>query len=476
VTQTFEPDRVSPDQAPGYVPGPRGSLLLGLALHLQRDQLRTYETLMAEYGQVVRIPLGPPGLRRIVYLVTHPDGVERVLAVNRDGYTKDTPFYEEIAAYLGDGLVTSSGSRWQQQRRTVAPLFSARRVAGYVDVMAAEATRLADRWTAAVDRRTPVDLDADMDEFALRAVGRVLFGADVDDAIPVIRETFPILNQHARRRGLALVRLPHGWPTPAERRAMRAKRALYRVVDAIIDRRRGAADGGDDLVSRLLVARDPQTGKPLSAEEIRDQLLILLIAGHETSSTALTCTFHLLGQHPDAQRRVHCEVDDVLAGRPVTADDIGKLSYTTMVIKEALRLYPPAYVLGRVAPAGDTIAGHRLPPGSIVLVSPWATHRHPEFWEQPHRFDPERFTPSAVSERPRYAYFPFAGGVRGCLGEQFAMAEIVTATASLIARYTFESQSAAVSLDTDITLRPAGPVHCLITARFVPDPPGEPHM
>jgi cytochrome P450 len=450
------------------VPGPRGSLLLGMAGDLQRDQLGTYERVMADYGDVVRLVVGPPGLRRVLYLVTHPDGVAQVFDAGAGGYTKDTPFYEEIAAYLGDGLLTSDGRRWRQQRRVVAPLFSHRRVTGSVVVMADEAARLAARWSVAAERGVPVDLDAEMVGLTLRTVGRVLFGADVDDAVAVIRETLPILNHHVRRRGLTPLRLPRRWPSPAERRAAGARLALCHVVDRIIDQRRRAPTDGADLVSLLLAARDPDTGALLDPQQIRDQLLIFLLAGHETTSTALTFACHLLARHPVVQRRMHREVDEVLAGRDPAADDIGQLTYTRMVIKEAMRLYPPAYALGRRAPAGDRIGGYRIPPGSIILLAPWATHRRADFWPDPHRFDPDRFDTEVEGARPRYAYFPFAGGLRGCIGEHFAMTEAVTVIATLLARYALRSESSSIAVCTDITLRPAGPVRCLVTHRSVP--------
>jgi cytochrome P450 len=461
--QPIRNDRMDTEVMAEQVPGPPGSPLLGMTRTLQRDQLGTYESVTAEYGDVVRMVLGPPGLRRVIYLVTHPDGVEQVLAGN--GYTKDTPYYREIAAYLGDGLLTSEGQQRRQQRRTVAPLFTHRRIAGYVDVMAEEAARLAGRWHEPARRGTPVDVSAEMVDFTLRAIGRILFGASVDDVVPVVQETFPILNQHVRRRGLTPLRLPRGFPTPAQRQAARAQQRLYEVVDAIIERRRRTA-GGVDLIARLVGARDPETGAALSPQEVRDQVLIFLLAGHETTSTALTFACHLLGRHPAVQRRVHEELDGVLAGQAPTADGVGKLSYTTMVVKEAMRLYPSAYAFGRLCATGDRIAGgHRIPPNSIVVLSPWATHRRADLWPDPGRFDPDRFEPAAEAARPRYAYLPFAGGLRGCIGSHFAMTEAVTAVATLLSTFVLESESDSVPLSTGITLRPAGPVRCRVSPR-----------
>jgi cytochrome P450 len=446
-------------------PGPRGSRWLGMAPELQRDQLGTYERLVAEYGDVVRLVVGPPGLRRELYLVTHPDGVQQVLAGDPDGYSKNTPYYDEIAAYLGNGLLTSGGPRWRQQRRTVAPLFSHRRIAGYVGVMAEEAARLADRCGVAAEAGLSIDINAAMVDYTLRTVGRILFGADVDDAVPVVRATFPVLNGHIRRRGLTPPRLPRRWPTPAQVRAAAAQRALYGIVDDIIDRRSGVPTAGPDLISLLLAARDPETGAPMSRQEIRDQVLIFLLAGHETTSTALTFTMQLLGLNPDVQAAVHREIIDVLAGRVPHADDIPRLTLTEMTVKEALRLYPPAYALGRLAEHAMTIGGQRIPAGSIILISQWATHRRPDLWPDPQRFDPARFEPAAEQARPRYAYFPFAGGLRGCIGGHFAMTEAVVAVATLLARFSVASESSDIPLLTNITLRPAGPVRCRLELR-----------
>jgi cytochrome P450 len=445
------------------VPGPRGALLIGSALDLQRDQLGTYERAMREFGDLVRFVAGPPGLRLDIYAVFHPDGVQQVLASASSRYTKDNLFYREIAAILGDGLLTSEGEVWRQQRRTLQPLFTRRRVATYGELMAREAALLVDRWRPFAKRAEPVDLDTEMTRLTLRVVGQVLFGSSVDQAVPVILSAMPVLSEHARRRGLSPVRLPASWPTPANRRAARAQHALYEVTDQIIAQ--AGADGGEDLVTLLLNARDPETGSPLDPKEIRDQILIFLLAGHETTSTALTFALHLLGHHPEAQRRLREEVDTTLAGRAATASDLPALPYTAMVIKEAMRLYPPAYATGRLTWDGDKLLGHAIPPRSVVTVSMWATHRHPDFWAEPERFDPERFVPALEAGRHRYAYFPFGGGARACIGGHFAMLEAVLALATVAQAYELRTAPDPVPLTTGITLRPARPLPCVVTPR-----------
>ena len=243
----------------GTAARPRGSWLLGSARDLQRDPLGTYERVMRADPVVGRIVVGPPGRRLTLHLVSHPDGVQDVLVGSRE-HTKDTPFYREIGAWIGNGLLTSEGATWKQQRRTLAPLFTPRRIGTYAAAMGAEAEAVAARWLAAARAATPVDLHAEMTEFTLHVVARVLFGANVDAAVPAVREMFPVLSEYVRARGFSPFRLPRTWPTPGQRRATRAQRALYDVVDEIIaGRQRGEA--GDDLVSRLLAARDPETGR-----------------------------------------------------------------------------------------------------------------------------------------------------------------------------------------------------------------------
>jgi cytochrome P450 len=336
---------------------------------------------------------------------------------------------------------------------------------------------VANRCGIAAAAGVSVDINAEMVDYTLRTVGRLLFGADVEDAVPVIRATFPVLNEHIRRRGMSPLRLSRRLPTPAEVRAARARRTLYSIVDEFIDRRVARSDliaplasvaprGSDrDLISLLLPARDPETGKPMGQQEIRDQVLIFLLAGHETTSIALTFTLHLLGSHPDVQAAVHREITEVLGGRTPQIEDIPQLRLTEMAVKEAIRLYPPAYSLGRVAEHDVIIAGQRIPSGSIILLSQWATHRRPDLWPEPQRFDPTRFEPAAEQARPRYAYFPFAGGLRGCIGGHFAMTEALIAIATLLTRFSVIPESPDIPLLTGITLRPVGPVRCRLDLR-----------
>jgi cytochrome P450 len=239
------------------------------------------------------------------------------------------------------------------------------------------------------------------------------------------------------------------------------------VVDGIVDRRRAAGTGGEDLLSLLLHARDPDAAgaEALDDAEVRDQILIFLLAGHETTATALTFTLHLLGRHPEVQQRVRVEAEQVLGAddQMPTIEQIAALGYTTQVVKEAMRLYPSAYAMGRQIPEGDVIDGYQLPPGADLFVSPWVTHRHPQVWEQPQRFDPDRFTPEREQQRHRYAYLPFGGGPRACIGQYFSMLEATLATAGIVRAFGLQAPPGPVPLSTGITLRPAGRVPLTLT-------------
>lgn len=453
-----------------------GTPLLGSLPDLLRDPLAAYLRARRECGDVVRFRIGPPGLGREIHAVFSPEGVQRVLATEAADFRKDTPFYQEVRDQIGNGLLTSQDADYLRQRRLVQPLFTRRRVNGYAEEVAAEAAALAESWRAAPGGS--VELVGEMRRFALRVVGRILFGTDVEEAVAVVERTLPPLQDHALKRGLAPLKTPPTWPTPANRRAARRQAELYGLCDAIIESRRdgeeaagdtaGAADSGDDLATLLVRAENAEDGR-LDHTEVREQVLIFLLAGHETTATALAFALHLLARHPEERRRARDEVDRVLGGpggRVPTAQDMEALPYLTMVVKEAMRLYPSAPVIGRRAVVGTEIDGVRIPAGADVLVSPWVTHRHPGHWDEPERFDPERFTAEAEAGRPRYAWFPFGGGPRACIGQHLSMLESVLALAVLLQAYDVEAPADdEVPLGAAITLIAKGPARCRVTGR-----------
>ncbi|MEV7184803.1 cytochrome P450 [Kitasatospora sp. NPDC093102] len=446
------------------IPVPAGNRLVGSLFDLTRRPLRSYLAARRDHGDVVRFQAGPPGLRSDFYGVFSPDGVRQVLAGEAANFRKEDSFYDELRTSVGNGLLTSQDADYQRQRRMVQPLFTRRRVDGYAGALAQEAQSLTERWRAVPGG--VVDAADEMSRFALRAVARILFGADVEKAVAVVHRSFPVLGEYVAERGYAPVRLPRTWPTPANRRGAEAQRALYGVCDRIIAER-AARGGGDEYVDDLLTllgrARD-DNGDRLDPGELRDQVLVFLLAGHETTATALAFALHLLAIHPEQRRLAREEARTVLAGRAPTAADLDALPYITRVLKEAMRLYPSAALGGRRAVAETVIDGYVIPAGAQVVVAPLVTHRHPDHWADPERFDPDRFLPEAEQARHRYAWFPFGGGPRACIGQHFSMLEAVLTLGVLLRDFEVEAVDRRVALAQGITLRAASPMRIRVTA------------
>ncbi|WP_406088031.1 cytochrome P450 [Kitasatospora purpeofusca] len=451
------------------IPGPPGLPLVGSLLDLTRRPLRTYLDARRDYGDVVRFAAGPPGLRAEFYAVFSPEGAHQVLGSEAANFRKDNSFYDELRSSLGNGLLTSQDGDYHRQRRLIQPLFTRRRVDGYAEAVGQECAVLADRWRVAPGG--VVDVAEEMSRFALRTVSRILFGADVEAAVRVVHHSFPVLGEFVLERGFAPVKVPRGWPTRANRRAAGAQRDLYAVCDRIIAERAvrraaGVADdaGPEDLLELLTRARG-EDGERLDPAELRDQVLIFLLAGHETTATSLAFALFLLAKHPEQRRRAREEADAVLAGRAPVAADLEALPYLTQVMKEAMRLYPAASQMGRRSVAESVIDGYVVPAGAQVILAPWVTHRHPDHWEQPDRFDPDRFLPEREKERHRYAWYPFGGGPRACIGQHFSMLESVLALGALLRDFEFEAVDRGVRLGQGITLQVRSPMRVRLTPR-----------
>ncbi|MEP6697986.1 MAG: cytochrome P450, partial [Pseudonocardiales bacterium] len=435
-----------------------GTPLLGSALDFRRDALAVYMRAMQEYGDVVRWRLGPPVLGMDAYGVFHPEGVRHVLSAQAP-YERSGRLISELQAMIGGGLLTSNGDEWLWQRRTLQPLFTQKQAQTYATVIREEADALIERWRpdAAVGR--PVELHAEMTRCALTILCRTMFGEAVDEALPVIGRFLPLASAWILRRGTAPIPLPARLPTRTGRRTRAAQSAAFHLVDRLIARG-PTADGRDTLLDLLHGVRHEQTGQALDPAAMRDQALVFLTAGQETTATALVFTLHLLAQHPETQQQVREEADAVLDGVLAGAAGVDALSFTRMVVKEALRLYPTVYALSRSAVADDVIEGHPIPAGALVLLSPWATHRHRDFWPEPDRFDPDRFTAPAEASRHRYAWFPFGGGPRACIGVHMSMLEMLIVTAAVTRAYTLACPDERLPLSAETTLRPAGRVPC----------------
>ncbi|MEU9376790.1 cytochrome P450 [Streptomyces sp. NPDC048255] len=449
------------------VPGLAGVPLLGSLFDLKSDSLGTYLRAQHEHGDVVRISAGPPGLRAELFCVFSAEGAQQVLASESANFRKDNPFYQEVRDSFGNGLLTSQDEDYLRQRRLVQPLFTRRRVDGYADAVATETRSTIDAWRDAPDG--VIDVSEAMMHLALRAVARILFGTDVEATVDVVDRSFPVITDYVLRRGYSPANIPRSWPTPANKRAAAAMEELYAVCDRIIAERRGAAAGpdgtrdgaGEDLLTLLAAARSSDDGE-FDAAELRDQVLIFLLAGHETTATSLAFSLHLLARHPEQQDRAREEISRVLGDRTPEAADLDRLPYLTQVLKEAMRLYPAAPVIGRRAVAATRVGEHTVPAGADVILAPWVTHRHERYWPDPDRFDPDRFTPEAEAQRPRYAWFPFGGGPRACIGQHFSMLESVIALAMILRAYEFEAVDTDIPVSAGITLRTDGPARCRV--------------
>ncbi|MFE4261186.1 cytochrome P450 [Streptomyces sp. NPDC056883] len=445
------------------IPRLEGSPLLGSLADLKSDALGTYQRARHLHGDVVRIAAGPPGLRTELHCVFSAEGAQQVLAAQAANFRKDNALYQEVRDALGNGLLTSQDEDYLRQRRLVQPLFTKRRVDGYAAAVATETAATLDAWEAAAAPDGVVDVADEMMTLALRAVARILFGTDVDATADVVDRSFPVITAYVMRRGYSPVNVPRDWPTPGNKRAAAAMDELYAVCDGIIAERRSTAAGatGEDLLSLLAAASSVDDGE-FDATELREQVLIFLLAGHETTATSLAFSLHLLARHPELQDRARAEITAVLGDRTPEAADLDRLPYLTQVLKEAMRLYPAAPVLGRRSVAAAEVDGHTIPAGADVIVAPWVTHRHPGYWPDPERFDPDRFTPEAEAARPRYAWLPFGGGPRACIGQHFSMLESVIALAMLLRAYEFEAVDTEVPVTAGITLRTTGPARCRI--------------
>lgn len=442
-------------------PSVEGSFLLGCTRGLQRDQLGVYAGAMAAHGDIARFRLGPPRIGLEFDAVFSPEGARQVLAASSGQYDKHAPVLDEIAHFFGHGLLVSNGELWRRHRRIAQPLFTKRAVAAHLDGIATAVDAMVARCDEESRVGRPVDLVELSTRYALDALGRTVFGEDVARAGPVIRGMLPPLGEHIARRGLAPLRSPHWLPTPANHRAERARRAVWAIADELIAERRAAPAGGSDLLSRLIEARDPDTGATLSDDEVRDEVLIFLIAGHETTAAVLAFTLHLLGAHGAAQDAVRAEV--VGAGSPLAAA-AGELALTTAAVHESMRLYPPAHTVVRRAVQAGEVLGYPVDAGRIMAVSIWGIHHRASVWPDPFAFDPSRFVSSGQAARSRrssdYAHLPFAGGPRACIGEHLAMAELVAAVGALVGRYRLETFSEDPEVDVDVSLRPRSPLPC----------------
>jgi cytochrome P450 len=436
-------------------PGPKGHLIRENLPEYAKDPLGFLESCAREYGDVVRLRF----MGQTFYLLSHPDLIEYVLVTNSRNFTKSR-LLRNNRRLLGDGLLTSQGEFWRRQRRLAQPAFHRRRIVAYGEVMASYTERRLEGWR---DEQT-IDVHQEMMRLTLEIVAKTLFNADVATEAKDVGEAMEVAlkNFSSQRR---VIRIPNSIPTPQNVRFERAARRLDEIVRRIIEERRTSEEDRGDLLSMLMLAED-EDGNRMTDKQLRDEVMTLFLAGHETTANALAWTFYLVARHPEEQDKLAKELGNALNGRTPTVSDLTNLSYAERAIKESMRLYPPAWTMGREALTDCEVDGYRMPAGTTALMSQWVMHRDPRYYDEPDRFDPDRWTQQLEKRLPRFAYFPFGGGPRQCIGMGFALTEARLILATIARRFRMKLVSGQrVQPYTSITLRPKDRIRMILIER-----------
>jgi cytochrome P450 len=411
----------------------------------------------------------PKSLLNPMVVISDPEGVRRVLLDNVANYPKHEMERRFFTAMFGHGLLGIDGDLWRAHRKVMAPPFHPRSVMAYGPAMAACAAACAERWAGLAGKGGPVDVADEMRDVTLRIICRTMFSTDADDLVGATGTALRFAQDALTFNILDLMPVIGPWrlrgkQKTIERQFRAMDEALYRMIDA---RKRDLAGASDDLLTRLVAALDPDTGVGLTREEVRDEVITIFMAGHETTASTLTWVWYALSQRPDVEARLHAEVDAVLGGRTATADDIANLPYTRMVIDEAMRLWPAAPgISARVALKDDVVSGVPIKAGQSVMICPWILHRHEKLWDRPLEFDPERFSAENSHGRPRFAHMPFSGGPKVCIGASLAVTEAVIILATLAQRFQPRlAPGEKVTLRTRVTLFPKDGMRMLLEER-----------
>lgn len=385
-----------------------------------------------EHGDVFQLKVGP----RTLLFAIHPDAVEHVTVGHRQNYDKRRS-YDPVRKYLlGEGLVASTGDLWRRQRKLMAPFFTPKGVQAYSGLMLRDAARLVERWEALARGGAEVEMSEEMTTITASIILKAMFSSETIESIHRMKDAVETMIGFVDTK-MAPIHLPLWLPTERNRNYLAARELVHRSIAALIAQRRAAdpSTWPDDLLSRLMQARDEETGQAMSASLLRDESITTFFAGHETTARTMTFAWYALGANPDAAARLHDELDRVLGGRPPTVDDLRQLPYALQVIKETLRLYPAAPFYVRDALGPDRLGGFDVPAGAAVMLSPYYTHRHPQFWDDPEAFDPDRWTREKEAARHGHAYHPFAAGPRICIGNNFSLLESHLLLAVLAQRF-----------------------------------------
>lgn len=434
-------------------PGPKGNLLLNKKFDLKNGLLEYLEQDVKQYPKISRGKVGP-----FWYVnISEPDYIEHVFT-NRDIYIKGRD-NDNLKFLLGNGLLTNTGDFWMKQRRLMQPIFHKQRLQGFVQKIAESTNNLLSEWEGS----SQVDVHSSMTKLTLDIVGQTLMSANVSGEFKKVTDAVGIVMEGMIGRTRSFVRLPYWLPT--ERNiAMKKNRAILdETIRDIINNRRADTKQYDDLLTMLLEVEDADTAERMTDDQLRDEVITIFLAGHETTANALAFAFYLLAKHPEASARIASEVKTIIGGAELSYEQLNKLEYTTMVVKEAMRLYPPAWGIVRQAAKDDVIDGYKITKGDTIVLSPYAVQRNERVWAEPEKFDPERFSAERGKAIHRYAWFPFGGGARLCIGNNFAMMEMQIIVALLCSKYSFKlPDNFKLELEPLVTLRPKGELPLLI--------------
>ncbi|MHB8640447.1 MAG: cytochrome P450 [Candidatus Acidiferrales bacterium] len=442
-------------------PGPRGKPFVGVALELRKHGLDLLARSARDYGDIVYLPLHF-GESRL--LLNHPDLIEQVLVVQQHKFHKSAMSKAATGHLLGNGLLNSEGDFWRRQRRLAQPAFQKTRVNEYAATMVEHALAYTASWRDGEVR----DIADEMSRLTCGIAVKTLFGLDLGPEADRVGETLSTLMRYQINRIRSAFSLPEKFPTPANRRANTAFQYLDSLVYGIIKERRSRGADGNDLLSRLIAAMD-EDGTQMTPQQLRDETMTLFLAGHETTALTLSWTWYLLAQNPPAEANLHQELSGVFAAREprtLEAKDAESLPYLDAVIRESLRLYPPAYLIARLAIEPFDLAGYSFPAGTTILMSQWVTHRDPRYFPDPLAFHPERWLDGLAARLPTHAYFPFGGGPRRCIGQGFALMEALLVAAAIAQRFRFELEPGQTIVPEPlVTLRPRGGIRMRIHLR-----------
>ena len=442
--------------------GPKGGYFLGNLKEYRKDPLELFIHTRKKFGDIARLRL----FNKNILLLSHPDAIKYVIQTNNRNFDKGTHGYQMLKEAIGNGLLTSEGDFWRRQRRLAQPAFYKQRLASFFETMEQTSREMTLDWDKLPDGHL-LEVSHEMLKVTLRIVGKTLLGKDLGGDARDIGDALNFVMHRVNERITQVLVAPLWMPTPANKKFKKNMAILNSVVQSLIIERREAGEGQfNDLLAMLVEAKDLETGQKMNDQQLQDEVLIMFSAGHETTANAMTWTLLLLAQHPEISQKLFNEVKQAFGDSKPEISHLSQLKYCKNVIQESMRIYPPAWLFGRRAVEDDIICGFEIKKGEYTFISPYLTHRHPEFWEEPEKFQPERFDSETVNKHPKFTYLPFGGGPRQCIGNNFALMEMQILLALIIQKYNFELlDESHIKLDPVITLRPLNGLYLKLNRR-----------